>query len=179
MNILKNKKIGIVILVIIVLGVIIFLNYGKIATHTTSINGKALWNDNYGQTLWNRLSQGDVSSVSCQRAITKYSQENPLDGTNIFYSFYSYKKKRCFGLDSRNFNGLDGKYAGYTDKIFDLITGDSLVSCTTDLEKKVYAHEVSCSDSQNAWTADDNQQTPPPFPLYSNTWAALNTFGRE
>ncbi|MBU6414793.1 hypothetical protein KGQ34_00920 [Patescibacteria group bacterium] len=183
MTILKNKKVvGIGILMIVALSVIVFLNYKKVSIHTSfwSLNGKALWDDYYGQTLWNRLSQGDVSSVNCQRAIARYSQENPLDGTNSFDSFYSYKKKRCFGLDQRNFNGPDGKYAGYTDKIFDLITGDTLVSCTTDRAKKVYLHGLSCSDSQNVWTQDNNNEpNPPPYPIYSNTWATLNTLGRE
>ncbi len=169
-NFIKENWIKSAILITIILVIIFVIFFKKAPTNQGT----------YGRTLWNRLSQGDVSSVSCQRAIAKYSQENPLDGTNSFDSFYSYKKKRCFGLDSRNFNGLDGKYAGHTDRVFDLITGDTLVSCTTDLAKKVYPHVVSCSDSQNTWTNDnDNQPVPPPYPIYSNTWATLNTVGRE
>lgn len=158
------------------LAIILIFNYKRVNIHKATINGKELWNDNYGQTLWNRLSQGDVSSTACQKAIAEYSQYNPY-GTG---GFYSYSKKRCLGLDQRNFNGLDGKYAGHTDRIFDLITGDDLVSCTLDLAKKVYPHVLSCSDSQNVWTNDtDSEPMPPPYPIYSNTWATFNTLGRE
>lgn len=174
---MSKKKIfigvGISILILIIIGIFIFVKYKK-----TGQQDFSLWNENYGKELWHRLSHGDVSSVSCQKAIEAYQSQDPLNYTRSFYSFYSYNKKRCLGLDIRNFDGLDGKYAGHTDKIFDLITGDTIVSCTLDYMRK--PDIISCYDTKNSWTTGESDKImPPPFPIFVNTWSVLNTLGRD
>jgi len=168
-KLVKDNRFKLGILIVIIL-VVVFAFIKKMPTDQGA----------YGKGLWNRLSQGDVSSTACQKAISEYQSQDPLSQTRIFESFYSYKKKRCLGLDIRNFNGSDGKYAGHTDKIFDLIIGDTIVACTLDYSKEWQSHLLTCSDSQNAWTADnDSKIMPPPFPIFSGTWTILNTLGKE
>lgn len=168
MKILKNKKSTVVIfLVILIAMVLVFLDNKKINQQ------------DYSKELWNRMAQGDTSSSSCKKAIEQYSQENPLNGTNSFESFYSYSKKRCLGLGTLNFNAEDGKYAGHTDKIFDLITGDTIVSCIVDYSNKPNLG-VSCRDTKNNWEANNNDKIlPPPYPIYLNTWLGLMKLGKE
>ncbi len=86
---------------------------------------------NYAENLWNKLSQGDASSLQCKSLIEKFNIDNPLNGSNSYESFYNYKKKRCVGYETQNFDKDEkGLITGHTDKIFDLVTGDILVSCT-------------------------------------------------
>lgn len=191
----ENKITAVVVIILIIVGVFYFYK-NKLTTREASV-----WNDSYAKQIWDRFSMGDVSSAICEKAIEEYKKsdslydvyQNPvlyskkqvetlmaLPTNRIFESLYSYSKKRCFGFDSRNFNGSNGKYAGHTDKIFDLITGDTIVSCTLDYSKETQDHLLVCSDAQNNWTADnDSRMMPPPYPIASNTWAALNTLGRE
>lgn len=163
---MKNKKwiIITIVLIIFFLGCFFIIknNYQK----------------NYAEILWNRLSKGDVSSVECQKAKEKYVINNPLNGTNNYENFYSFKKKRCLSMSSQNFEkNENGIINGHTDKIFDLITNDTLVSCTVNYFPKA---TVFCNDNQNNWNADNESKiTPPPFPIYSKTWIPLNKLGVE
>lgn len=176
-NLLKN------IILIIIFIVVLFIIIKNISDKK-----------NYGKDLWNRLSTGDVSSIQCKAALDKYSNENLSNGSNSLDSFYSYKKKRCLGLDSRF--AMDSqdrtKTVSVTDTIFDLITRDIIVSCnaTNYPDSKI----ITCHDIKNNWEVKRSDSLmPPPFPIsfdiyfweintsypISSTWITLKELGKE
>lgn len=164
-----NPKAKILLFLLIIIS-IYFFSTKFYENQSTSINNNTSRNS-YASKLWSRVSQGDVSSTSCQKAIEKYSQYK-----EFYDSFYSYKKKRCFGINSyTNTNG--GVQEAET--IYDLITGDKLVSCTYVSDS--VGSSVECIDSQKSWSFHDGDKLPypDPWPIYIKTWKELKSLGAE
>lgn len=166
--------------IVIVLAVLGLAIYGGYILFSSNGRGQQeLYRDeeNYSKKLWDRLSTGDITSVQCQEAEQKYAISNPQIELVGNY-FFSYEKKRCLGFETSNIHGENNKYIGSTASVFDLITKDVFVSCTTDNSLGYIV--VECSDNSSTWRADSsNKIIPPPYPIYSRTWLPLRKIGSK
>jgi len=144
--------------------------------------------------LYNRLAEGDITSADCTKAAQLQQQETTDGNTqseNLFLKLgssfrsdksfdfiYSYKLHRCIGmLHSEDYaraanSGVENeKLVDIDEKIFDVITGETIAHCVQDF----VSNETTCDDLIGRQTTYKTSSVPAMFPIYSKSWNVLKS----